>query len=183
VRGRAVLRTLLGRYLQLPAEQLIFSYGPHGKPGLSHPPGLAFNIAHADDVLLCAVTRLPAIGIDVEAVRPFPDMPSVAATVFSEMELQTFVSLPAHQRTLAFFRGWTRKEAFVKTIGDGLAFPLKRFDVALHPDLPAGLLRLAGDSAAAASWTFREIVPTPGYVATVAVPGPVMTIRLGDIST
>ena len=70
-----------------------------------------------------------------------------------------------------FFNCWTRKEAYIKARGMGLALPLDRFDVSLVPGEPAVLLSTPGEPEAARNWSLRELAPGPGYVGAVAAAG------------
>jgi 4'-phosphopantetheinyl transferase len=174
--GRGVLRTILGRYLGLEPNHLQFCYGPRGKPalaGISTRPNawLCFNLAHSQNLALYAVTCERELGVDIECIHAIPDAEQIAARYFSAHENAGLRSLPANQKQEAFFNCWTRKEAYIKAIGDGLAQPLAEFDVALAPGEPARLLRIKDNAQAAARWSIQALTPAPGYVAALAVKG------------
>lgn len=171
--GRGLLRTILSRYIGIAASQLQFCYGSHGKPDLTESSGnwLRFNLSHSQGLVLYAVTRDRNIGIDVEQIRPMAEAEQIAKSFFSVEENAIFSSLPLHQKQAAFFSCWTRKEAFVKALGDGLALPLNQFDVSLSPDEPARLLAIKGDRSASTRWSIQELTPASCYVAALAVEG------------
>src|SRR5207244_862089 len=76
---RGLLRAILSRYLHSDAGEIRFKYGPFGKPSLDpDKDALSFNLAHSQDLILCAVSRR-ALGVDIEFLRPLPDLASVAA--------------------------------------------------------------------------------------------------------
>jgi 4'-phosphopantetheinyl transferase len=166
--GRLALRELLGRYLDRAPSDLRFDYSAHGKPEL---PGetLRFNVAHSDDLAVIALTAQDRLGIDVERVRELPDLDDVARTVFSASELEVLGALPRDTRTQAFFNCWTRKEAFVKAVGEGLSRPLRTFDVTLRPGGEARLLQLDGSTDRAGRWSLFDLTPMEGWVGAVAV--------------
>lgn len=180
VAARSALRIILGSYLRVNARDIHFDYGPHGKPALrpgwdegalpSHQ-ALTFNLAHTRGIALCAVACRRAVGVDIEYLRPELAHEPIAERFFSAGEVAALRSLPAPQQPLAFFRCWTRKEAFVKARGEGLAFALDRFEVSLAPDAPPALLNVTGAPAEAGRWSLCELVPAPGYVAALAVEG------------
>jgi 4'-phosphopantetheinyl transferase len=99
------------------------------------------------------------------------DADDIAARFFSAAENAVYRELPADQKPLAFHLCWTRKEAYVKALGDGLAQPLDQFDVSLTPGRPARLLRVASDPDEAARWSLISMTPLPGFAAAVAVQG------------
>lgn len=178
--GRATLRRVLGLYLGIGPESVVFRYGPRGKPaveGTGEGPPPQFNLAHSGGLALLAVTRGRRVGIDVEEVRPMPELERVVERFFSPRERGAFLSIPVPLRLAAFFRGWTRKEAFLKAIGEGLAVPLDHFDVSLSPGEPPGLLAVAGSPGEAARWTLGDLDAAPGFFAALAVEGPVSPPR------
>lgn len=178
VAGRLALRELLGRYLDRPPADVRFVYGSHGKPEL---PGetLRFNLAHSDDLALIGLTEHDRIGVDVEHVRELPAVDDLAQRVFSARELDALNALPKASKSQGFFNGWTRKEAFVKAVGDGLTHPLHLFDVTLRPGQDARLLEVEGSTARAAGWSLFDVSPTDGWAAAVAVERPEATLRHG----
>jgi 4'-phosphopantetheinyl transferase len=130
------LRRVLARYTGQIAAEIEFEYGPHGKPYLKNPgrsADVSFNLSHSEDVALVAVTRGREVGIDVERVKPKRDYLEVAKFYFSRQERIQLSRLPRDLRREAFFHGWARKEAFIKALGLGLAFPLDEFSVSLEP--------------------------------------------------
>jgi 4'-phosphopantetheinyl transferase len=117
------------------------------------------------------VTCQRELGVDIECIHAIPDAEQIAARYFSAHENAVLRSLPANQKQEAFFNCWTRKEAYIKAIGDGLAQPLAEFDVALAPGEPARLLRIKDNAQAAARWSIQALTPAPGYVAALVVKG------------
>jgi 4'-phosphopantetheinyl transferase len=178
VAGRAFLRLLLAQYLATDAAELRFRYGPHGKPALADDrSGLAFNLAHADRLAVCALSREGDLGVDVERVRPIPDAEVVARQVFSPRERAELASVPGSARLRAFFDAWTRKEAFLKALGDGLARRLDSFDVTLKPGDTPRLLRTLGDPEEAHRFSLLSLEPEEGYVAAIALRGDGWQVR------
>jgi len=172
IAGRGLLRTILAFYSGADPRRLEFRYGPRGKPSLAPGFGdLRFNLSHARGRALYAIARGREIGVDIEEVRPMPDAEKIAERFFSRREYQVFRALPASARPRAFFDCWTRKEAFIKALGDGLAYPLDRFDVSLSPGEPARLLRIEGDPQGPAGWSLRELALGLTHVAALAVEG------------
>jgi len=179
IAGRGALRTILSRYLNVAPNLVQFSYGPCGKPEIAENFGstLCFNLSHSQGLALYAVTRNRKIGVDIEQIRPVPNMQSIAERFFSKQENAAFQTVSADQKLAAFFNCWTRKEAYIKAIGDGLSFPLARFSVSLTPGEPAQLLNVEADSlrdslasrAAAARWYLKALIPAPNYLAAIAV--------------
>ena len=171
--GRGLLRFILSRYLEIAANKLQFCYSSRGKPELVETSGaykLRFNVSHSQEIVLYAVTRDRSIGIDVEHIRPMPEAEQIVNSFFSVYENNVFERLPLCQKQLAFFHCWTRKEAFVKAIGDGLSLPLDQFDVSLIPGEPARLLGIKGDRTCS-SWSLQDLTPAPDYVAALALEG------------
>ena len=70
-----------------------------------------------------------------------------------------------------FLDCWTRKEAFIKAIGEGLTFPLDSFQVSLDDHEPAQLLWLKGVPDPAKRWFLHAFEPEEGYVAALACEG------------
>lgn len=173
IAGRAILRTILSRYLDLEPDTLQFSYGSRGKPALASPNTsrtLCFNLSHSNGLALYAVTRSRHLGIDLEHIRPMPNALELAQRFFSSREYALISSLPPDQRQEAFFNGWTCKEAYLKATGEGLA-GLQQVEVSLTPSKPVELLSIQGDPKAANHWSVHQLTLVPGFVAALAVEG------------
>ena len=173
--ARAWLRRLLAERLDVEPGSVEFAYGPRGKPALAGPladSGLRFNVSHSDDLAVYAFSRGREIGVDVEAVRAMPDGDGIAARFFSHRENEAYLALDARDRPLGFFNWWTRKEAFIKALGDGLYHPLDSFDVSLAPGEPAEILRIGHVPGDHCGWRLRSFAPFPGYVGAVVVESP-----------
>ena len=118
--------------------------------------------------------RAYEVGIDVEYTpRQVTDIDQLAARFFSANENAVYRALPVSDRRAAFFRCWTRKEAFIKASGEGLSHPLDRFDVTLAPDQPAAILTIDGEPVETSAWSLFHLEPTADYVGAVAVQGSV----------
>jgi 4'-phosphopantetheinyl transferase len=174
IAGRAILRQVLAAYLNRQPSQLQFSSGPAGKPGLaasSDSNGLCFNLSHSHGLALYAITRHREIGVDIEHLRSDFPCEQVAERFFSPREISSLRLISDTMRHEAFFNCWTRKEAYIKGRGDGLGFPLDRFDVSLAPEEPAALLNTEDDPQEVSRWSLTKLNPGAGFVAAVAVKG------------
>lgn len=172
--AHGVLRDILSRYLGVGPGLLRFHRGPHGKPALTETFGggeLGFNLTHSNELVLCAVTRSRKVGIDLEHMRTGFSEVQIAEQFFSSREIEELRSLSPEVRREAFFSCWTRKEAYLKAIGEGLLSPLDHFSVSLTPEEPAVLRHVAGDPSEAARWSLRALTPGPGYAAALVVEG------------
>jgi 4'-phosphopantetheinyl transferase len=171
IAGRGLLRSVLSRYLQAAPAELHFEYQPRGKPVLAasaRERELYFNVSHSHGLALFAVSAGLPIGVDLEQIRPVRDLDGLVERFFAVEERDQWRRLPEAARPLAFFHGWTRKEAWLKATGSGLSFPLDQFCVSLEPEAPR-LLSIRGDSAEAACWRLESCAPAPGFVAALAV--------------
>lgn len=171
--GRGELRAILARYAGAPPEALRFGYGRRGKPAIAavmNPGDLRFNLAHAGDLALYAITRARELGVDLERIAP-REGEVLAERFFSRGEVLALRALPAADRLEAFYTCWTRKEAYLKATGDGLTTPLDQFEVAFRPGEPAALLRVAGDPVEPGRWSLAALDVDPDYAAALCVEG------------
>jgi 4'-phosphopantetheinyl transferase len=182
--SRSLLRILLAGYLATDPAKVNFSYSKNGKPSLGpahEGSNVKFNISHSGGITLLAFTRGREIGVDVEQVRSDFDVQAIARRFFSPKEQRQLADLPAEKSVDAFFRCWTRKEAYIKAIGDGLSLPLNQFDVSLESGEANALLATRPDGSEpdgsepdgseAEDWLLREVPGWPGYIAALCVRG------------
>jgi 4'-phosphopantetheinyl transferase len=174
VAARAWLRTILAGYIGTDPNSLTFSYSQKEKPSLGPAfdgSDISFNVSHSGGIALLAFTRRREIGVDVEQIRRDSDLEAIARRFFSTHEQSQLAALPADERTDAFFRCWTRKEAYIKATGDGLSLPLSQFDVSLAAGENNALLATRPDASEAGRWLLREVPAGLGYIAAVCVRG------------
>lgn len=172
--AHGVLRSILGAYLNCAPQQVRFTVDRHGKPALwaqSNRPQIHFNLSHSHDLALVACSRRWLVGVDLEWMRDDLASFQIAERFFSAREVAMLRALPSGLRKEAFFNCWTRKEAYIKGKGLGLALPLNRFDVSIIPGEPAILVRTYEDEDEARRWSIQELFPGPGYAAALAVNG------------
>lgn len=152
IAGRGLLRTILGRYLDVEPRDLQITPGPHGKPELEGiATSLSFNLSHSDDLMLLAVTHARAVGIDLELMREDVPFQTLADYYFEPEDAWDLRLLPPAQRAGKFYDLWTSTEAQLKASGLGLAQGTK----VLEPD----------------RWSLLKLTPADGYAAALAVEG------------
>jgi 4'-phosphopantetheinyl transferase len=169
--GRGTLRKLVGEYQHQAASKVRFEYSNFGRPflrGEEASSRLEFNISHSSGILLTAFARDRRIGVDVELIRSDFNPLEIAERFFSATERKTLRELAADAWSIAFFRCWTRKEAFIKALGEGLSHPLDKFDVSFVPDAPAALMATRPDALEAGRWLLCDVPMPQGYVAALA---------------
>ena len=123
-----ILRLLLSKYLLQDPKTIKFTHNKQGKPTITKNE-LEFNISHSGDLALFAFAKNISLGVDVEAIKPKIEYEDIAKRFFSPTEYEQLLRVPTKIRKTAFFNCWTRKEAFIKAVGEGLSFPLSDFEV------------------------------------------------------
>lgn len=166
---RGTLRVLMACYLGIAPQEVQFGYGTHGKPFLESNSNLSFNVSHTHGLAMMAFVKRRAIGIDVENVSREVEAKRLAERFFTNSEWQALSQLSGQELRAGFFRCWTRKEAYIKAKGDGLALPLSQFDVSIAAADRDALLATRPDPAETSRWTISDVQTAAGYAAAVAV--------------
>lgn len=169
--GRGYQRELLGRYLGTAPASVAFQYEGLGKPRLANTSaGFCFNFSNSGDLGLLAIALNVELGVDIEVIREVSDMPGLANRFFCGQEATFISAQPGSQRLAAFFRCWTRKEAYLKAIGKGLTVPLNQVVVSLEATDPAEIISIGDSADEAAAWRLAHLQPADGYLGAIALP-------------
>jgi len=163
--AHGALRHILGATLDADPRTLYFTEQSYGKPSLPGNP-LRFNLSHAGDLALLAVGYGRELGVDIEPIRTLPDARNLAQRFFSPAEIANLRNVGQANLPRAFFECWTRKEAFIKAIGQGLSYPLDNFDVTFYPD-PEAKITTAPEHHN--RWSLHNLVPAPDYCGALVV--------------
>ncbi|SEQ99377.1 4'-phosphopantetheinyl transferase [Hyunsoonleella jejuensis] len=174
---RGVLRFLSEKYLSIPSNKLQFKYGAYGKPEYNLNSRLKFNVSHAANYAVLGFVNNYDFGIDVEYVKRNFDVLDIADNYFSKQEKRALHKIPENQQTEAFFRGWTRKEAFIKAKSQGLSFPLDAFSISIDSDENATLYETAWNKSEKNLWRIVPFETHIDYKAAFAVKGKIDGIK------
>jgi 4'-phosphopantetheinyl transferase len=172
---RGALRSLLGWYLSCNPAAVSLRAGDHGKLRLADPGlvDIRFNLTHSEELAVFAFALSREVGVDLERIQENRNFDEIAERSFSQQERLDLSTVPLDDRVAAFFRCWTRKEAYLKARGEGLSVRLSSFDVSvLREDFP----KLTAEDSA--RWTLRTIMPTDDFVGAVAFEGRNLNVRL-----
>ncbi len=178
--ARGGLRSLLGRYLQVAPQSVVFQFNAHGKPSLAgahEHSGLRFNLSHSHGLALIAFARGRDLGVDIEKVRPERPAEPIAERFFAPAEAARLRSLPSAQQPEGFFECWTRKEAYIKARGKGLSLPLDSFEVAFGPGVRPAILGASDEPDAVARWALFDLQPSAGFAGALVVERPPCILR------
>jgi 4'-phosphopantetheinyl transferase len=171
--GHGALRLILAGYLDVAAAEVEFRTGPRGKPYLVSD-ALQFNLSHSGKLALVAVGHTE-LGVDVEKVRHLESLTPIAQRHFSNSEFEKLDELEGHARELGFYRCWTRKEAYIKALGEGLSMALNSFDVSLCEE--PQFLACHDGREDPADWSMVDVSPAPEYVGAIAMRAKQATVK------
>lgn len=171
VASRGSLRHILARYLGERPERVRLDYTPEGKPFLRDHPDLHFNLSHAADLTLVAVSHGWPLGVDIEVVPSNSVVDTTSSLVLSHPEYGELQRLSGPTRCERFARFWTRKEAYIKADGRGMQLELDRIDVATSQDRVLLRDQCSDRWTSCPRWTLRSIPVEAGYAAAVAAEG------------
>jgi 4'-phosphopantetheinyl transferase len=179
VLGSSIVRALVAPRLGLAPGDVVLDRTcpecgePHGKIRVVGDD-LAVSVSHAGDWVLVAAGGGGPLGVDVEVVDPAVDPMSLAGLTLHPAECEILTGLEPRRRVAAFFRYWTRKEAVLKTTGDGLRSPPDQLRVS-GPDEPAAVLAWPARPELAERLALTDLDLAEGYVACVAAVVPPAT--------
>jgi 4'-phosphopantetheinyl transferase len=170
--SQSAVRAVLSAYLGCGADDVRFELGAFGKPSLASPHrgDIHFNLSRSCGRCLIAVGRSAPVGVDLERVRPIGDLDRMAERVLAPAEAFAIRSEQGDAKLRVFYKCWTRKEAYAKAIGLGLALPFDEFCVSVAERAAPAVLTLVDDDPGA--WTLWALEPWPGYVGAVATRQP-----------
>jgi len=183
---RALVRTILSRYMAIDPRDWVFSTNAYGRPEIANPQvsdaGFSFNISHTHSLIVLAVTKQRALGVDVENVLAREAAIDVANRYFAPPEVAALHAAPRQEQHFRFFEYWTFKESYIKARGMGLSLPLDKFSFHYRDDKTVEIAidpELADEPA---RWQFWQFQPAPEYLVAVcaertAAPSPRLTVR------
>ena len=173
IAAKGLLREILSLYLNTLPNQLSFRYGAHGKPHLVREgySDLRLNVSHSSGTALFAVTQGREVGVDIEHISPDVPVEKLAETVFSVPEKHSLTHLDDKTKRMAFFRLWTRKEAYMKADGRGVSLPLERIDVSSSDDRVTTLDERTGTWRTCERWMLRTFGAGQDHAAALAAEG------------
>lgn len=156
------LRVLLGSYLglspvkvSLVREDCPCCGGPHGRPAVAGG-AVHFSLSHSDDMAYFAFAGVP-VGVDIEGLPGASAVDDVLGTLHPA-ETAELSGLPAAERPAALARVWSRKEAYLKATGTGLALGLA------EPYVGS-----ASTPAPVPGWVLRDLTAPAAYAAALAL--------------
>jgi 4'-phosphopantetheinyl transferase len=164
------LRELLGRYLDIDARKIIFERDSYGKPHVVDRE-FEFNLSHSGALAVIAVSASSKVGVDVEKIRPLPDLDAIARRLFTRAEYAQICASPPNRRVDTFFTCWTRKEAFIKALGKGLSIPLDSFEIPLDHGVLNRPICAPGNLGGPGLWRLSDLPSLEGYVGAVVAEG------------
>lgn len=175
---RAALRSALGCYLDVPAQEVELAVSERGKPDASVAGArvpIQFSVSHAHDLSLIGFVRSARLGIDLERVRPLARTERIARRLFTDSVIATLDTVPIGQRTRAFLRAWTQREAFVKAVGGGMFQTVDPLALTWPFPNDTEVQRVPNDGSS--EWSIRTFAPAPGYIATLVAEGQIQSIE------
>jgi 4'-phosphopantetheinyl transferase len=167
---RALVRTVLSRYVAVRPEDWVFCAGARGRPQISAPrldPSLEFNIAHSADLVILGVTSGRTLGVDAENIAGRDVDIDGLHRYFAPEESAALLSLPPAGRRRRFFELWTLKESYIKARGMGLAIPLDAFRFELTGDEGLTLHMRPELSDSPRHWRLWQLTLRPDYLVAV----------------
>lgn len=175
--ARGVLRILLGKYLSIDPVKIQFKRGHNGKPYVDYEINIQFNVSHSRNMIVLGFVLEHNIGVDIEYALREVEIIKIANLFFAKEEVTALMALEKDYHTQAFYNCWTRKEAFIKAEGSGLAFPLDQFVVSLDSKEEATLIDTKWDKKEKEKWVLDTLEPEENYIGAVSVKGNVSEIQ------
>src|SRR6185295_2088423 len=168
---RALVRTVLSRYIPIHPQEWVFSTNAYGRPDIvnaeARDASLSFNISHTNSLIVLGVTRRRALGVDVENFCERNVSMDIADRFFAPPEVAALSTVSRSEQQYRFFEYWTFKESYIKARGMGLSLPLDKFSFH-YPDDHAVEIAIEPELADhPARWEFWQFQPSPEYLVAI----------------
>jgi len=165
--SHVAMRQILSAYISQKPEDIIYEFLEKGKPSFSDLE-IQFNLSHSKHLAVLAITQNNIIGVDLEYTKQGIDFEDLANRFFNKNEAKKLRR--AQEMQPSFYRCWTRKEAFIKALGEGLTYPLQNFQVSFLEDEQPELIAIGDDVSETTNWTMLNIDNLPSnYFGAIAV--------------
>lgn len=138
-------RYVMERHGVHPEEPIRFLQA--GKPVFAQRDDLHFSLSHSGPYAMCAISDR-TVGVDIQQIKP---VHLSVARRFHFRERDWLANQPPAEQNNAFFRIWTRKEAWVKAVSYDQLLSLDQEDVIHGVD----------------GWQFQEYDLEDGYMAAI----------------
>lgn len=166
IAGRGALRILLAKYLCLEPQDVEISYWKNGKPQC--PTNIEFNLSNSGDWAVIGITLNELLGVDIELSERTIEFEKIGRRFFSPMEYSELLNSKEETIHTCFYNCWTRKEAFIKALGDGLSFPLDQFAVTCKPGVKPELIETLWDHSERYQWSLWGFKIGHNYIGAIA---------------
>ena len=157
IASRCFQRNILSRYLGLNASDIIFNYTKHGKPYVENT-NISFNLSNSGEMASIAISNNIVLGLDIELHKEIDDLNAIAKNFFSSREYAKFFKITPENKVKCFYEIWTRKESFIKAIGEGLSYPLDKFEVSFDNDNPPRIKTINDSAKNASDWHLKSFI-------------------------
>lgn len=172
---RALVRSVLSRYAPVAPTDWRFEPTSYGQPLIANDEpqarSLSFNLTHTSDLVVLAVTRERAVGVDTENISRGALL-DVADRFFAPSECEHLRALPPGEQPRRFFELWTLKESYIKARGMGLSIGLDKFAFDLRDPSRVSLSTLPELEDPADRWALRHLWATPEHPVALCVEKP-----------
>ncbi|MBM1106812.1 4'-phosphopantetheinyl transferase superfamily protein [Aurantibacter crassamenti] len=180
ITARFLLRKLIGSYLGIAPKEIVFEYSEFGKPSYLKNVDLDFNVSHSGNRIIIGFSKEYNLGVDIERIKKDFDPLELAENVFSDDEIRALSATNDSEKFQAFYRGWTRKESFIKAVGEGLSYPLKSFTVTIDDDENASFITINSTQESQQNWQLHSFIPAKDFIAAITTNGKPVHIEFFD---
>ena len=104
-----------------------YKYNKQGKPYLEDIGNIKFNISHSGEYVICLVSN-DEVGCDIEEIKDINL--NIANKFFYNTEYTNIFN--SSNKIDTFYRYWTLKESFIKSVGLGLSLDLNSFEIVYY---------------------------------------------------
>jgi 4'-phosphopantetheinyl transferase len=121
--SRGILREILFNYIEIPPNNILFSYSEYGKPFImekQNQDNINFNLSHSDKMMLVGITHKFDIGVDIEKMKMIYNMEDIICRYALEADKEKIKRCSEEEKIEAFYRWWTRNESIGKATGFGI---------------------------------------------------------------